>query len=102
MQGEKMIQSFADKGTEDIYHGINSKKARALLPKELHHLTHRKFDMLDAANTIEDLPVPPGNNLEALLGELKGFHSIRINKQWRIIFRWGLRGSEDVKFIDYH
>lgn len=97
-----MIQSFADQGSEDIYNGFNSKKARALLPKQLHGLACRKLDMLDAAHTLEDLKIPPGNHLEALSGDLKGRYSIRINSQWRIIFRWGLLGPEELKIADYH
>jgi proteic killer suppression protein len=58
--------------------------------------------MLNAASAIEDLRSPPGNRLEQLTGTLKGFHSIRINQQWRIIFRWCDGGAEEVKIIDYH
>lgn len=97
-----MIKSFAEKGTEDIYHGFNSKRARALLPKYLHGIAIRKLDMLDSAHSIDDLKIPPGNQLELLSGDLKWFYSIRINNQWRIIFRWGILGPEDVEIIDYH
>lgn len=62
----------------------------------------RKLDMLNAAHVLDDLKAPPGNRLEALKGDLAGFHSIRINSQWRIIFRWTPSGPEDVEIIDYH
>ena len=61
-----------------------------------------KFDMLDAANVTEDLRIPPGNRLEALSGDLKGFFSIRINDQYRIIFRWSPLGAEQGKLVNYH
>jgi len=97
-----MIHSFADKGTEDIYHGFNSKQARKKLPSFLMGIAERKLDMLDAAQDLKDLLEPPGNHLEALSGNLKGMHSIRINSQWRIIFHWTLRGAEHVQIVDYH
>lgn len=97
-----MIRSFGDQGTEDIYHGNNSKKARSTLPVQLYNAAIRKLDMLDAAEKIEDLLVPPGNMLEPLSGNLKGKHSIRINNQWRIVFRWSPQGPEEVEIKDYH
>jgi proteic killer suppression protein len=93
-----MINSFADKGTQDIYHRINSKVSRKTLPIHLHKIAYRKLDMLDSAYMLEDLALPPSNHLEAL----KGKYSIRINKQWRIIFSWTSLGIEDVKIEDYH
>ena len=62
----------------------------------------RKLDMLDAAAVLEDLRAPPGNRLEALKGEFKGQHSIRVNDQWRIVFRWTPEGAAQVRLIDYH
>jgi proteic killer suppression protein len=62
----------------------------------------RKLLILDAAARIEDLRVPPGNRLEALRGSLRGFHSIRVNDQWRIVFRWADGNASDVRIIDYH
>ena len=62
----------------------------------------RKLDLLNAATNLDDLRAPPGNRLEALKGDLAGFHSIRINSQWRIIFRWTSSGPADVQIIDYH
>jgi toxin HigB-1 len=62
----------------------------------------RKLDLLDYARDLRDLLAPPGNRLEALRGEWAGFHSIRINDQWRIVFRWTDQGPEDVDIVDYH
>ena len=96
-----MIKSFGDRITEDLYHGISSAKARRL-PPEVRTLALYKLDVLNAVVTLKELRSPPGNRLEALKGDLIGFHSIRINKQWRVVFRW--QGSEafDVRIIDYH
>ena len=62
----------------------------------------RKLDFLEAAHDLRDLRAPPGNRLEALRGDLAGFHSIRVNDQWRVVFRWTARGAEDVSLHDYH
>ena len=96
-----MIRTIKDSATQDIFDGLNSKAARKL-PQELHRKARRQLDLLNAVTRVEDLRVPPGNQLEALKGDLKGFHSIRINDQWRIIFRWKDAGAEDVKIVDYH
>ncbi|MBS0634231.1 MAG: type II toxin-antitoxin system RelE/ParE family toxin [Verrucomicrobia bacterium] len=97
-----MIQSFANRGTEDIYHGNNSKQARSVLPTNLFAQARRKLDMINAAEDIKDLREPPGNRLEELRGNLEGMHSIRINEQWRIIFYWSTKGAEVVEIVDYH
>lgn len=97
-----MIVSFGDKGTEDIYHGVNSKEARATLPRDLWPVAQRKLDMIDAAHVLQDLAAPPSNHLEALKGDLAGWHSIRINKQYRVIFEWKDNGAHDLTIIDYH
>ncbi|MBZ0117928.1 MAG: type II toxin-antitoxin system RelE/ParE family toxin [Sandaracinaceae bacterium] len=97
-----MIVSFGDKGTEDIYHGINSKEARATLPKELWPVARRKLDMIDAAHDLQDLKAPPSNRLEALKGDLAGWHSIRINDKYRVIFQWKNGGAHEVTIVDYH
>lgn len=96
-----MIKSFGDRITEDLYNGISSAKVRRL-PPEVRELALYKLDTLNAVVALKELRSPPGNRLEALKGDLAGFHSIRINKQWRIIFRW--QGSEafDVRIVDYH
>jgi proteic killer suppression protein len=96
-----MIKSFADKTTQDIYDGTASKSARRL-PVELHAKARRLLDLIDGAGRLDDLKIPPGNRLEALKGDLKGFHSIRINDQWRIIFRWIDGVAEYVQMLDYH
>jgi proteic killer suppression protein len=97
-----VIRSFADDATEDIFNGVNPKEARKRLGSALHSIARRKLDMLDAAYVLEDLKAPPANRLEALKGDLKGKHSIRINDQFRIVFRWTDLGVEHVEIIDYH
>ena len=96
-----MIKSFGDRTTEDLYHGISNAKVRRL-PPEVRILALYKLDTLNAVIALKELRSPPGNRLEALKGDLTGFHSIRINKQWRIVFKW--QGSEvfDVRIADYH
>jgi proteic killer suppression protein len=87
--------------TNDIYHGINSKDARKF-PSNLKSIAFRKLDMINSSNSINDLRVPPGNRLETLKGNLSGFHSIRINEQFRIIFKMNGANVEQVQIIDYH
>jgi toxin HigB-1 len=94
------INSFADKGTEDIFHGVDSKPARKTLNKSVWAVACRKLDMLEAAVSLQDLN-SPGNNLERLMGSLKGYHSIRINDQYRIVFKWN-NGCDEVRIVDYH
>jgi len=96
-----MITSFGDKGTSDLFNGISSRRARKI-PSQIHELALYKLDVLNAAQVLDDLRFPPGNRLEPLKGELKGFHSIRINSQWRIIFRWAEGSATNVKIVDYH
>ena len=96
-----MIKSFKDKCTEDIYNGDNAKFARAI-PREIWQTACRKLDMLNAAYELRDLLIPPGNKLEKLKGDLSEFYSIRINDQYRIIFRWIEGSVELVQIIDYH
>ena len=94
---------FADRGTADVYNGVDSKQARNTLPRDLWHVAQRKLDMLAAATNLGDVVVPRGNNLEKLKGELAGFHSIRINEKYRIVFTWeDGRGAADVRIVDYH
>jgi len=97
-----MIIDFYDKGTEDIYNGINSKQARKTLPVGLRQITLRKFYFLDNASRIEDLKVSPGNHLEALKGERKDQYSVRINERFRICFLWTEKGPKQVEIVDYH
>jgi proteic killer suppression protein len=96
-----MILSFGDKLTEAIYHGTNDKALRRLPPEVIKRALN-KLDMLNAAHDILDLRSPPGNRLEALERDLKGFHSIRVNDQWRIIFKWKDGNAHEVRFTDYH
>ena len=96
-----VIASFRDPATEALYHGVRRAKVRGI-PQEIRAGALRKLDVLDAAATLDDLRSPPGNRLEALAGDLAGFHSIRINQQWRIIFRWRDGDAHDVAIVDYH
>lgn len=96
-----MIRSFGDKSTEDLYNGQNSAQARKV-PTTIRAIALRKLDILNAATTVADLRSPPGNRLEQLSGNLHGFYSIRINQQWRLVFRWIEGGAENVKIVDYH
>ena len=93
-----MIQRFRDKDTERLFLGYFSRK----LPHDLQRLTRRKLLQLDAATKLETLRVPPGNRLEALRGDRKGQHSIRLNDQWRICFTWRNGHAYDVEIVDYH
>lgn len=97
-----MIRSFADIGTEDLFNGRTTKAARRTCPEVLWSVARRKLDALDYAARLDDLRAPPGNRLEALKGDRKGEHSIRINDQYRICFRWTDAGAEDVIVEDYH
>ena len=93
-----MIRSFADKETERVFGRAWARK----LPLDVQRVGLRKLLMLDAAEELRDLRVPPGNRLEALSGGRKGQHSIRINEQWRVCFVWTKAGPEDVEIVDYH
>lgn len=93
-----MIKSFGNKETEKVWNGEFSKK----LPNEIQEIGRRKLRMLNNSQDIEDLRIPPSNRLEKLKGKLKDYHSIRINKQWRIIFIWKEPNAYDVEIIDYH
>lgn len=95
-----MIASFGDRATEALFHGSNSRARR--IPADIRNTAIRKLDMLNAARELGDLRAPPGNRLEALKGDLKGMRSIRVNDQWRIVFRWHGGDAHDVTIIDYH
>ena len=92
-----MIQSFGDRDTEDLFRTDRSPRFAAIS-----RVAMRKLVQLNQARALSDLAVPPGNRLESLQGNLSGFHSIRINDQWRIAFRWTDSGPEQVVIIDYH
>jgi proteic killer suppression protein len=96
-----LIVSFADRSTEALFHGESGKAIRRI-PSDIRSVAVRKLDLLNAAHELQDLRVPPGNRLEALKGVLKGKHSIRINDQWRVIFRWVNGDAHDVEIDDYH
>jgi proteic killer suppression protein len=97
-----VIRGFGDQGTKDIFDGKNTAAARRLCPRSLWSVAYRKLDQLDSAADMIDLRVPPGNRLEALKGSWKGFHSIRINDQYRICFIWTDAGADEVQIVDYH
>jgi toxin HigB-1 len=96
-----MIRSFRDDATRDIWNGVNSKAARRL-PRAIWPVVRRKLDQLDAVAQLEDLTVPPGNRLHALSGDLAGFHAIRVNDQYRLVFRFDGHDACDVRCTDYH
>jgi|SoiMethySBSTD1v2_1073268.scaffolds.fasta_scaffold2681545_2 toxin HigB-1 len=93
-----VILSFADRETERIWAGRRSRR----FPSDLQDAALRKLRLLNVSGRLEDLRIPPGNRLEALKGDRKGQHAIRINDQWRICFRWVDGGAEDVEIVDYH
>jgi proteic killer suppression protein len=97
-----VIVSFADGGTEDVFHGRKTKAARQTCPSDVLAVARRKLDQLNAAVSVQGLRVPPGNRLEALKGDRKGQHSVRINDQFRLCFRWTEAGPADVEIVDYH
>ena len=96
-----MIASFGDRATEDLYHGRQTARARRF-PGEVVDAALVKMDSLNGAASVLDLRAPPGNRLESLKGALKGLHSIRVNDQWRLIFRWEGSDAHDVRLADYH
>ncbi len=95
------IKSFGNKLAEDLYDDHTSKEVRHF-PPELRRPARRKLLYLHDAESLADLRAPPGNRLEALHGDWQGYHSIRINDQWRVVFRWQDDGADDVYVIDYH
>jgi toxin HigB-1 len=101
LKGSGMINSFGDRATEDLYHERPTARARRF-PPEVVRRALKQLDVLNAAHSLNDLRVPPGNRLEALRGDLTGFHSIRVNDQWRIIFRWADAAATEVRLVDYH
>jgi toxin HigB-1 len=97
-----VIASFRDEGTEDIFDGRSTKKARKVCPQNLWPVARRKLDQINQAAELDDLRVRPGNRLEELKGDREGQHSIRINDQYRVSFTWTERGAEEVEIVDYH
>jgi proteic killer suppression protein len=96
-----VIKTFRDEGTEDLFNGLTSRDARRT-PQDIWNVARRKLDMVNAAHALQDLRVPPANRLEALKGDRKGFFSIRINDQFRVVFRWVDGDAYDVQIVDYH
>lgn len=97
-----MIQSFHDAGTQDVYDGVDSSAARRTCPQSIWRVARRKLSQLHAVGRLEALRVPPGNQLEALHGDRRGQHSIRINERYRVCFVWSEPGPERVEIVDYH
>jgi len=93
-----MIVSFGSEQTEQIWNGERVKK----LPLDIQNVGRRKLRMLNNSVDITDLRIPPSNRLERLGGNLNEFYSIRINKQWRIIFKWNIGNASEVEIVDYH
>lgn len=93
-----MIVSFGSKETEKIWDGVRVKK----LPNEIQEIGRRKLRMLNNSQNIADLQIPPSNKLEKLKGSLQDFYAIRVNDQWRIIFRWNSGNASEVEILDYH
>lgn len=93
-----MLRSFADKDTERIWRRERSRR----LGQMTQRAALRKLLILDAADTLDDARIPPGNRLEKLRGDRAGQHSIRVNQQWRSCFRWTTAGPEDIEIVDYH
>ena len=93
-----MIKSFDDKESEKIWNGIRSKK----FPNEIQDVVRRKLRMINNAQNVNDLRIPPANRLEKLKGDLQEYYNIRINNQWRIIFKWINNDSYEIRIVDYH
>jgi len=93
-----MIQSFKDPEAKKIWKGQRSKK----LPSQIQQISRRKLRMINNAQSINDLRVPPANRLEKLKAGFKGAYSIRVNEKWRIVFKWRISHAYDVQIVDYH
>ena len=96
-----MIDSFGNRLAEDLFDDKSTKATRSF-PSELRRSARRKLAYLHDAAELKDLRVPPGNRLEVMKGELSGYHSIRINDQWRVVFRWNNGTPKNVQIMDYH
>ena len=92
-----MIQSFSDKDTEELFHRESNRRFNSISRVAL-----RKLIQMNRARVLQDLAVPPGNRLESLKGNLAGYHSIRINDQWRIVFVWNELGPAGLRICAYH
>lgn len=96
-----MIASFGDRATEDLFHGRRSARVWHY-PPSVSRAAVLKLDQINAATALLDLKSPPGNRLEALRGDMRGWYSIRVNDQWRLVFRWSEADAHDVRLTDYH
>lgn len=99
---DRVIRSFKNAGTEDIFYGKNTKAARRVCPQNLWRIAGRKLDQLDSVDALKQLRIPPGNQLEVLSGNRAGQSSIRINEQYRICFTWAETEPDQVEIVDYH
>ncbi len=97
-----MIRDFANAATEDLFNGLDTPRARRACPQALWDVVARKLTQLNRVRDLRELAIPPGNRLEALRGARRGQHSIRINDQYRICFRWEEGHADDVEVTDYH
>ena len=97
-----MIRSFGNRGTEDVFNGEDTKAARRCCPKAVWPVAGRRLDWLDQAHDLRDLAAVPGARLELLEPKSAGWRSLRINSQYRIVFRWVEGGAEEVTIMDYH
>lgn len=97
-----VIVSFATQGNRDIFQGRDTKAARRTCPQTAWKVARRKLDQLNQADSLSDLSAPPANRLEKLRGDRQGQHSIRINDQYRVCFRWTDSGPDDIAIVDYH
>ncbi|NQW04948.1 MAG: type II toxin-antitoxin system RelE/ParE family toxin [Acidobacteria bacterium] len=97
-----MIRSFANAATEDLFNGVDSRRARAACPSALWPVVRRKLTQLNRVRDLRELSVPPGNRLEALRGDRAGQHSIRVNQQYRVCFQWEDGNADAVEVTDYH
>ena len=93
-----MIKSFASKETEKLF----NRQVSTQLPQDIHRIARKKLEILHAAESIQDMRVPPSNRLEKLSGDRENQHSIRVNDRWRICFQWQGQDAHDVEIVDYH
>jgi proteic killer suppression protein len=99
---DPVIRSFANQAAEDLFNGVDSRRARAACPSELWPVVRRKLTQLNRVKDLRELGIPPGNRLEPLRGERAGQHSIRVNQQYRVCFRWKDGYADEVEVTDYH
>lgn len=96
-----MIVSFGNSLASDLFDDLNTKATRAF-PSELRRIARRKLLYLHDASDLQDMRMPPGNRLEKLIGDWQGYHSVRINQQWRLVFKWDSGSATNVQIVDYH